>query len=427
MREDRLLLLAYYFPPIKSIGVVRNYFLAQQFAKRFSSVQVFTTSNHKRMPKEEMPSDDRIAIQSIFTLDYRSLMSLRGNKESPHLTVEAKENFLGRFMVKLLRSFPFNLLIGEGGLFYILSAFRKGAAVIRKEKTKVILYSSFPTYSDHAIAYLLRRFYSNTYWVADFRDLHTDPLYHIVFAKRFQHWCNKQMLRRADLVTTVSQGLADQLGNYHPNVHVLSNGVELRVEESRTKLSKFSIAYTGSLFTDERDPRPLLLALRDLIKEGKISAADISLIYAGKDGQQMKGWVTDCGVEEIFDNRNLLSRQEALALQQQAHINLLLTSSHKQMSGILTGKLFEYLATGNPILLLIKGIQDAEFESIFNELSAGCIAYNDDHDSLKKYIMASYTAWKQDGKLSHQMNLDAIRANYSWEKSVSDLLEKIDK
>ena len=50
-----------------------------------------------------------------------------------------------------------------------------------------------------------------------------------------------------------------------------------------------------------------------------------------------------------------LTRAQSIALQQQADILVLLESGDPEVKGILTGKVFEYLATDKPILLLGPG------------------------------------------------------------------------
>ena len=180
---------------------------------------------------------------------------------------------------------------------------------------------------------------------------------------------------------------------------------------------------------EERDPSLLLIALKELIAEKKIDQNHLEIIYAGKDGIKMEAFVRKQKLENIFTNKGMLSRKEALELQSHTHVNLLLSSSHKNMKGVFTGKFFEYLSTGNPILLLIKGIKDEEFENVFQQINAGFIAY--DHPGYlkktKKYILNLYEDWIRDGKINHQINEHHLNSFFSWEKSISDLLEKIEQ
>lgn len=427
MKFDRTILLAYYFPPIKSIGVIRNHHLAREFLNISRAVNVITTSNQSRLPNEALEIPNQVNVEQAYTFDYRTISSMLRKSEETHISESAKKGFFGKIAVKLLRSFPFNLIIGEGGFFYILNSIRKASKIIEKADGQVLLYSSFPTYSDHFIASVLRKRFSNTYWIADFRDLHTDPLYDLVFWRKVQHWFNKATLKRADLVTTVSEGLTKQLQKYHGNIHVLRNGVAIKIADKKTASKKLTIAYTGSLFADERDPRPLFAVLSKMIDEDLLSEEKISVVYAGKDGAQMQSYIDEYGLNRIFKNKGMLTRADALQLQRNADFNLLLTSSHSEMSGVLTGKLFEYLSTGNPILLLIKGQRDEEFENIFHQLNAGNIFYHnqDSQSELKKYLLNIYQEWLQNGKINHEVNVEELKRSFSWEKSIKDLQDKM--
>jgi len=134
------------------MGVIRNYFLSNELARQGHDVQVITTDNRNILPSEILEINKSISVQSIFTFDYRTILNFFRKKESTHLSVSSKNNFLGRFFVKTLRSFPFNLLIGEGGFFYCVKAIREGVKLINNSDKQTILYSSFPTYSDHFVA-----------------------------------------------------------------------------------------------------------------------------------------------------------------------------------------------------------------------------------------------------------------------------------
>jgi len=430
MKLNNLLVIAYYFPPIKSIGVVRNFNLVKYFNQYISETIVITTTNQDVLPTEPMPIPSSVKIQRAFTFDYRSLMSYLKNRDSPHLTDEERENWIGKFLVKLLRSFPFNLLIGEGGFFYILNSFFLGKKEILKKNDDTIVYSSFPTYSDHIIAYLMKwRFPEKVFWIADFRDLHTDPIYDLVFFRKFQHWCNHLVLGKADLITTVSHGLAEQLQKYHANVSVLQNGVELKDRPDVGQYKKFTIAYTGSLFVDERDPTPFLEIIKSLIDEGDIEQSCFQFLYAGKDGEKMNAWVKNHRLGNVFQRMGLLTRNEAMELQVKTHLNLLLSSSHVKMTGVLTGKFFEYLGARNPIILFIKGIKDTEFENIFTDLNAGKIAYHNEASKIemRSYILNAYRKWKDTGNLNHHINTAKLKEKFSWNKSIENLLLDIQK
>ena len=117
MRENtpkgKILMVTYAFPSIKTISSIRNYNIAKHFQVYFSDVRVLTTTNRRWFPKEEFPFDEQLVTSSP-TLDYRTF-----NRSKKSSGVNTMPDDSKSFLVKLKDSFPFNLLIGLGGIIYI--------------------------------------------------------------------------------------------------------------------------------------------------------------------------------------------------------------------------------------------------------------------------------------------------------------------
>lgn len=52
--KKQILCIHYYYPPIRSGGVIRNYYFSRAFGHFFEHVHVVTTSNVEVMEQEEM-------------------------------------------------------------------------------------------------------------------------------------------------------------------------------------------------------------------------------------------------------------------------------------------------------------------------------------------------------------------------------------
>lgn len=417
-----LLAACYAFPPIKRIGSVRNYHIVRYLGERLGYTHVLTTGNRRFLQEEPFPLDG-IAVEELKTWDFRNI--LRGNGKVRTITEEEKTRSGHRFFMKVFFSFPFNLVLGEGGFLYILSGYRQGKKLVRSGKV-THLFSSYRPYSDHFICYLLKRKFPFLAWIADFRDLHLDPILDQVILKRFQKWCNRKILARADLVTTVSHGLARHLEAFSSNVYVLRNGIPASYAKAPLKYKQFTICYTGSLFQDYRDPTPLFAVLKGLISDGSIHAANIRIVYAGKDGDLFTKWIEEYDLGKIFTNAGHVSMAEAKQIQMQSHLNLLLTYASNELVGNMTGKFYDYLSTGNPIIAIIKGEKDLELSSIMEELNAGLIIQADkDHlFMLRNFIYKLYTNWKNVGNVKHEYNKHELK-KYYWKEQLSDFYNKI--
>lgn len=420
-------MIAYWFPPIKAV-TLRSYYIYQEWKKHFKEVYVLTTSNRNRLPLEAVPIEEK-DINSIPTLDYRTLNSFR-NSSKAHFTQQDRKKKSAGFLTRLLDSFPFNLLIGEGGFIYIILGFWQANQLIKKHQIANV-YSSFRPYSDHIIAWLLKKKHPQLFWIADFRDLHIDHNHNDLFWVSFQKWCNRKIISTADLVTTVSHGLATPLQKYSPPVYVLRNGYQHLYPTTETQTTDFfQITYTGSIYTAEQSPEILLKVIENLIQNGTVDGKKIKLIYAGKDGGIWEEWMAKHGLSSIFENKALLPRLECVKLQQKSHLNLLLSFTREGVKGLISGKIYEYLSARNPILSIFAGEKDEEYETFFEELNAGKIIYPDSNSNcsqekeLEVFITNLYREWLENGRVHQPINMEKL-AEYQLENTIPQLLNYV--
>jgi len=418
-KSKGLLFLAYYFPPLHTIAIWRNYFLASEARSMFENLFVFTTDNNELF-KHENVDISFFDITQLSTYDYRSLFN-SSKTQSIGFKEEHKQNCYSKIGIKLLNSFPISFIVGEGGLVYILKGYKEAKKLIKSGKISH-LYSSYRPMADHWIAYLLKRKYPELHWTADFRDLPIDPLYRYYVWKNFQEKVLRKMLKRADLVCTFAQGIQSGLQEYTDlKVQIIPNGIfQLESNDTKQELQpKFTIQYTGSLFLEERDPGILLQAINELIDNGIIDIKDFSIQYAGKDAIQWQHHIDNYKLAAISHIINETSTAEARILQQKAHLNLLLTSSQPGFTGIFTGKFFELIGSSRPMLVIINGIKDEEFEHVFNKYNLGLLSYNRSGrlEEIKSFISDRYTYWKRTGKSEWEMDKGIVE-DFSWKKSV---------
>jgi hypothetical protein len=232
---------------------------------------------------------------------------------------------------------------------------------------------------------------------------------------------NHKILKGANMITTVSEGLAEHLRALHPNVQVLRNGIRIAEEEEMDPFQKFTVAYTGSMFQDKRRPDTLLDAIRELIGDGILAPDDMDLIYAGKDSAVWWPLVRKANLEAVFTDRGLLSSADARTIQRRSHVNVLLTYSTDQLKGNITGKLYDYLAAGNPFLVLINGPRDQEIEALVAETGLGEVMYHGDIKSTKRFILEIYNSWKS-GDMKHDKHPNL--SHFTWEYLLGDFARK---
>ncbi len=373
----RLMMLGYYFPPQGSAGSLRNFALATHWLPSFASVCIGTAAfPHIQDHSAHLP--EGISVMEIPNLDYHRFF--RGSLARTH----RRYFWPGRLRRVLSACLP-GLGYSEGGFWYILRGYQLACHQIRQGGPWWV-YSSYRPMADHWIAFFLKRRYPEVHWVADFRDL--------------PHGVNQRLLRylldRADVVTTVSVGLAQRLQPIHPHVVVLPNAFCPLGDEclSPDRRKHFELVYTGSLYPQQL-LYPLPEALAGLVAEGLLDATRVRIIYAGKDGGVWDRWWKDFPYRDMLTNRGLLRIREARELQAGAGVNLLLSWRDRRDRGVLTSKLYEYLYAGQPILGIVDGDPEPELEDIFGQLQRGHLAYaHIGHlRGIRYFLQQTYQAW----------------------------------
>ena len=408
--------MLYYFPPVTGTAAKRNFRIAKAISQKAESVLVYTASQ----VQEGHVSTSDVTVQRIKAFDYRAL--LRRRTKDGALPEESKSNVFAQSLIRLINTVPFNIIAGEGGLFYFFKLMSRANKVIR-QKGITHLYSSYRPFADHYAAYWLKKKNPELIWIADFRDLVIDPHYRHILFPEAHHRFFKKLFAKADVLTTVSDGLAAHLRAYHPKVITLRNGIDAIAPTVPIATAHFTIAYTGSMFLDKRNAEPLFLALQQLFQDALLEAGDIRIVYAGKDSRYWKNMARKYRFESILEDRGMVSGEEATRIQKEACINLLLTISSEALRGVLTGKMIEYFESGSPVLGIIVGDNDPELIEILAHLEAGATFSDQPHDldAIKDFLNKEYLLWKQSGHNRKPLNTQYLKHHYAQEAVMEPL------
>lgn len=425
-----LFIVNYYFPPIHSPSYVRLQNFSYNMALNNHRIFAVSTSNSKSIFKSIPTSfHNNIKVFLAYTYDVRTFLA-QFVKKSPEKKEQSGAPQQG-FFSKLVNTFPFNVFL-EGGLFYFI---RVLYFAFKLRGQYQIIFSSFRPMTDHMIAFVLKMVNPSLYWIADFRDLHLDHDTKPYLLKSLQIWVSKRIYKKADMVTTVSTGLAKNIHSEfaEANVFVLRNGIESIDEnvqapdiERVAKEEYFNISYTGNLYKGKRDPEILFAAMHQLILQGRVNANDIRFHYAGEEFNIVERIASKYGLQSNIHNLGFIPRHESLKLQADSNINLLLSWSTKSQKGLLTGKFYEYLNAKKPVIVIISGEHDEEFENIVADTRIGSVFYHEDIEKLSNYFENLYVNWKLDPKqnaFKNEVNAD----NYKWEYNIHNLLTTIDQ
>jgi glycosyltransferase involved in cell wall biosynthesis len=345
----RLLLVAYYYPPQNIIGARRPAALAKWLRRRGHEVTVLTSV-------QSGPGPDPGPSRLVRT---RDLLATRLNWRGQSLEVVTGEreaawdpgaNFWGAIFVpdvQLISWVPF--------------ALESALRLHRRHHFDAVITTS-PLESAHLAGAALQ--HRGVPWVADLRDgwRFEAPReeWPLGVQRRFDDALERYVVRSADAVVTVSEPLAADLRCRHGiAVETITNGFDpddgeggAATPPATTTPGKLVLAHTGGLGR-ERTLRPVLEGLARIAQEEPGLADRVELVLAGTQTAAEQELYATPAFAPFVRHVGFVPRPASIALQRAADVLVLVTSGSR--TGEATGKLFEYLAAGRPILVLGAG------------------------------------------------------------------------
>jgi glycosyltransferase involved in cell wall biosynthesis len=238
----------------------------------------------------------------------------------------------------------------------------------------------------HLIAKRLKRKF-NIPWIADFRDPWTNIDFYqdlklTKTADLIHHRLERKVLKTADATVVVSESMAEEFRAMKAKrVEVITNGYDhsdYRNEKVNLD-SDFTLVYVGTI-PPSRNCKALWAALGKLIdsyQEFKekfrlrlIGSVDFSVIESLKEANLFNN--------TVFDGNK--SHAEVSDFQQSAQVLLLLVNDSPNAKGIVTGKVFEYLAAKRPILAV--GPVGGDLDNLLKETDAGILLPFDSENEI---------------------------------------------
>jgi len=217
-----------------------------------------------------------------------------------------------------------------------------------------------PPQSTHLIGLALRR--RGLPWIAELRDGWTfDPPrapWPTGLQRRIDEGLERRVARGASALVGVTRPITEDLARrFGGRAETVTNAFdpdERPTEELAAGLvgtDRFSLVHTGRMSVVGRDARPLLAAIARLRAEKPRLGERFELVLAGAVTNAEEAALRVCAPDGILRLLGAVDRPRALALQRTADA-LIVLAHGVSIRSVATGKLFEYLAAGRPILVL---------------------------------------------------------------------------
>ncbi len=431
----KVLIITYYWPPTGGAGVQRWLKFSKYFQKFGWEPVIYTPSN------PDFPINDDTLLkdvpQNITILKtqitepydiYRKIMRKKKTETvNQGFLSEGKENTLMQSAMILVRG---NFFIPDARKFWIKPSVSYLSDYIQKNKIDAVI-STGPPHSMHLIAMGLKQKF-NLPWIADFRD----PWTQIDFYSQLKlsSWADNkhkklenQVLTLANKVVTVSPTCGTDLEKLGSRkVDVITNGFDtddFLFSNDLKMLDGFLFHHVGALNKD-RNPYTFWKVLGDLCKENANLKKDLIIKFTGKTDAIAFESLKQHGILDNAQKTDYLPHSDVVKLMVQSPVLLLPLNNTPNNGGVLSGKLFEYLAAKRPIFGI--GLPDADAAAILKETQAGTMVHFDDYEGTKKAVLELYQKYKSNQLFINSTSID----KYSRENCAKDyalLLDEITK
>jgi len=403
MNKKTVLILTYYWPPSGGAGVQRWLKFVKYLPKHNWNPVIFTVKNGEYPVLDEGLNNDVPkgieVIKSPIWEPYGFYKKLTGRKKNDKINSGfLSEKKKSVFFEKLSVWIRGNFFIPDARKFWIKPSIKLLKTYIQENNVDVII-SSGPPHSTHLIAKDLASIFKIP-WIADFRDPWTNidfynDLLLTKWADSKHKKLEKSVLENANVTLTIGETLASELRQLGAKkVEVIENGYDLNdIKQDAISLDdKFTIAHIGS-FTPSRNIASFWMAISELIKEDESFSNSFELKLIGKVDFSVFESLEKYELNSYVNHIPYLAHDLVIKEQMKSHVLLLMINQTPNAKGIVTGKVFEYMASGRPTLII--GPTDGDVSKIVLKCNAGITCDYNDVVKIKQEILQLFNKKKE--------------------------------
>lgn len=405
--KKKALIITYYWPPAGGPGVQRWLKFAK-YLPEFGVEPIIYTPENPSYPivdetlLKEVSSDLKIVKTKIWE-PYQIAEKLNPKAKeykAGHFEKSDKQSLLTQLTVYVRGNF----FIPDARKFWIKPSVKFLDKYLEENQIETIITTG-PPHSLHLIGLKLKEQNPNLKWLVDFRDPWTQISYHselkLTKSSQKKHKVlESEVFQKSDVVIATSFTDAENYKKLGANrVEVITNGFEATDFNlaDKQKDSKFKLTYSGGLEI-ARNPLSVWEVLNELIQENSEFKTDFQLEFYGNLSAEVENSLNENGLKEFILNHGYVSHQASVQGVLNSNLLLLTNFPNEKSKGIIPGKIFEYMATENPILAI--GPSGGDVERILNETNSGKYFAHSDKENAKAFILDTYQKWKT-GTLQH--------------------------
>ncbi len=374
----KVLIVSLYFPPAGGGGVQRPL----KFAAHLPALGIET---HVLAPDDPkwIHSDPDLPLPTQAWIHRARYLGPIGRRPAEELHGTRGLERVSRRAQLTLRRF----LVPDENVSWNLTAIPAALRIVREEGIDVVLTTSPPS-SVHLVGAAVKRA-TGVRWVADLRDSliahpHRAAERLVVRVKeRGEHAVASLVARFADATVAVSDAITEEARAAGPRgpVATIANGCDFddfAGLEYRPS-DRLRITHAGSFF-GKRSPRPFLSAL------AASGLEDVVARFVGDFRSVDREWAETLDLGDRLELHPYVPRRRSLELQRDSEaLLLLIPEAGGRGRGVLSGKVFEYLAAERPILAAVP--PDGAAAALIRDTGAGLVVPPEDVGALRDALL----------------------------------------
>jgi glycosyltransferase involved in cell wall biosynthesis len=405
----KVLILSYYWPPGSGPGVQRWLKFCKYLPEFGWQPTIITVANgsYPNLDEtllEDVPSD--LEVIKTDTFEPFAIYNLLRGKSGKAVEVgmgniKGKTGLLSS-MAKYIRA---NLFIPDARLGWNRYSYPKAIKWIKDNNPHLIITTG-PPHSTHLVGQRLKSDF-NIPWIADFRDPWT-TIYYNRFLNRTERSEQKDktledsVLSSANAILTATPGLKAEFEARAKTIKFIPNGFDEedfnRVDSAASK--SFKLSYIGN-FKAVQNIEGLWIAISRIAKDSELKEA-FQFEITGNLDESIQSAFRSHGIEHLVSVKPFVPHKAAIIRMFEANMLLLPIPQDASNKTILTGKIFEYLASRRPILSI--GPSDGNASEILQSCGKSKMIDYDDTDEMERQIRIAIADFQNHKQLTQDGN-----------------------
>lgn len=403
--DKKVLIISYYWPPSGGSGVQRWLKFVKYLPAMGWQTYVFTPENPSFAVQDpsllkDVPPQAEIIRFPIWE-PYDAFFKLTGGKGdikavTPTSMVSGSNKTIFQKVTTWLRG---NLLIPDPRVFWVKPASTFLHDFLRQQGITTIITTG-PPHSMHLIGYRLKKKNPTLKWIADFRDPWSEwGFLDSLMVGRLARWMHrrleKKVLHLADHIVTITPFYVRQFEQLSGRkVELLTNGYD---EQDFHNLNiyptdKLVIRHIGTV-NEKCDPRPFMRAVERLVSENDDFRRHVHIDFTGEVHPQFMEFVrSSAGLQSLTTFTPPVPHKELIKQYGQSSLLLLILTGYKDAEGYMPGKLFEYMATGLPVLAT--GPENGDAAALLKECNGGIMIDGSNETAIIETLRMYYERWR---------------------------------